>query len=383
MFLVRVCSLLFIGQRKTAVTYLMSFSNNQEFVVRLAKKIAPQQLNVYTDFDHQQRLDQLHSVSNIHLQTFGNNLHLFLNLIPLLMRSQLIIADNYFPFLGGLVKTKKMQIVQLWHANGAIKAFGFSDPTTEKRGTSAQLRFQRVYNSFDDIIVGSEKMADAFQINYRLDGHQIKRLGYPRTDKFSDENWVTAVQRKFFTAYPNLKGKRLILYAPTYRKDVTFEFAPHFDQLVLPENAVLILRLHPHLQALEETWEKKLPFITAIDPKITTDELLTVTDTLITDYSSILFDFTLLKNAHNIGLFAFDQREFDATVGLQRDFETEFHAILIRNVKQLSNFFANPEDQKQTIAQINQNWNQFNDGQATERTLNYLLERSGSHASQN
>lgn len=354
----------------------MSFGNNNEFVIKLAQRVAPLKLTIFYQTKIEKDAKELSELENAQLIKFDNGFSLFLKLIPTLMRSKLILIDNYFPFMGAIVKTKQMRVTQLWHANGAIKEFGFSDPSTSQRSLSAQSRFQKVYDATDDIVVGSQKMASIFRINYRLDGHQMRTLGYPRSDKFKNNEWMAQVRTQFFKSYPKLKDKRLILYAPTYRKDVQFSFAPNFENLKLPQNAVLILRLHPHLQDLEKYWEQKASFITSIDPKISTDELLTVADTLITDYSSILFDYTLLDNARHIGLFTFDQNKFKKTVGLQNDFFDEFHAIIISTVPQLSDFLINPKDQTSIIKEINNSWNEFNDGKATDRTINFLIERS-------
>lgn len=376
MFLVRLWSSIFAGQRKTQITYLMSFGNNNEFVIKLAQRVAPLKLTIFYQTKIEKDAKELSELENAQLIKFDNGFSLFLKIIPTLMRSKLILIDNYFPFMGAIVKTKQMRVTQLWHANGAIKEFGFSDPSTSQRSLSAQSRFQKVYDATDDIVVGSQKMASIFRINYRLDGHQMRTLCYPRSDKFKNNEWMAQVRTQFFKSYPKLKDKRLILYAPTYRKDVQFSFAPNFENLKLPQNAVLILRLHPHLQDLEKYWEQKASFITSIDPKISTDELLTVADTLITDYSSILFDYTLLDNARHIGLFTFDQNKFKKTVGLQNDFSDEFHAIIISTVPQLSDFLVNPKDQTNIIKEINNNWNEFNDGKATDRTINFLMKRS-------
>lgn len=375
-FLVRLCSLLFIWQKKSQISYLMSFGNNQDFVRQLAKQVTPRTLHVYYQKEVSQSIVPLENVANIRFSVLDNGPQLFLKVIPGLMRSKLIVIDNYFPFLGSLSKTKNIRISQIWHANGAIKEFGFNDPMTSQRTASDQIRFQRVYNAMDDIVVGSEKMADTFQLNYRLNGEQIRRLGYPRSDKFLNEKWIHKIQATFFENYPELKNKHLILYAPTYRKDSQFAFAPDFKNLQLPKNTILILRLHPHLQAMEKSWEERMPFITSIDAKITTDELLTVVETLITDYSSILFDYTLLKNARKIGLFTFDQLEFSKTVGLRSDFSTEFQSILIKDVNQLTDFLAKSDNNQAMIEKLNYDWNQFNDGAATKRTINFLLKRS-------
>ncbi len=105
-FLVRLWSLLFIFRKKSQVTYLMSFGNNQEFVQQLVAQIAPLNLHVFYQKEVGKHTKQLEKISNVQLELLDNGPQLFLKVIPILMHSKLIIIDNYFPFLGALVKTE-------------------------------------------------------------------------------------------------------------------------------------------------------------------------------------------------------------------------------------------------------------------------------------
>src|SRR5699024_5956336 len=109
--------------------------------------------------------------------------------------------------------------IQLWHAAGAMKQFGWGDPESGERPQKAQRRFQHVYNAFDRTIVGSEKMADIFKDNFSLPDERILRTGIPRTDLFFRKKEMQDIITSFHDAYPETKEKKILLYAPTYRKN--------------------------------------------------------------------------------------------------------------------------------------------------------------------
>ncbi|MSE22670.1 CDP-glycerol glycerophosphotransferase family protein, partial [Lactobacillus parabuchneri] len=92
---------------------------------------------------------------------------------------------------GGLVQSKRTKIVQIWHADGAIKKFGWEDPTTESRSRSDKRRFQQVYDHFDEYIVGSKAMGNVFVNSYHENFDRIKLLGYPRSDQYLSAEWQT------------------------------------------------------------------------------------------------------------------------------------------------------------------------------------------------
>src|SRR5690606_31530072 len=88
-----------------------------------------------------------------------NFFHTFLSIYHL-ATSKYIFIDNYFGFLSAITFRKDVKCIQLWHAAGAIKKFGWSDPETLERHPKAKKRFQQVYDKFTYIPVGSIQMAE-------------------------------------------------------------------------------------------------------------------------------------------------------------------------------------------------------------------------------
>src|SRR5699024_2456680 len=104
--------------------------------------------------------------------------------VSILMQAKVILCDNYFPLLAGFFPHQETTIIQLWHANGAIKRFGLEDPTAMSRSKLDNVRFKQVYKRFDEYIVGSDKMGKVFQRSYGAEPRNIKALGNPRTDVY-------------------------------------------------------------------------------------------------------------------------------------------------------------------------------------------------------
>src|SRR5699024_2737111 len=75
-----------------------------------------------------------------------------------LATSSHIFIDNYYGFLAASDFRDEVTCIQLWHAAGAIKQFGLQDLTNSDRSKRALRRFQKVYNRFDYVVVGSKQM---------------------------------------------------------------------------------------------------------------------------------------------------------------------------------------------------------------------------------
>src|SRR5690606_35874298 len=102
-------------------------------------------------------------------------------------------------------------------AAGAVKQFGLKDPSNANRTPKAIARFQQVYNRFNHVVVGSEKMAEIFQQSFGLQADRMLRTGIPRTDFFFDEKTIAETRELLQRNYPIINKKKVILYAPTFR----------------------------------------------------------------------------------------------------------------------------------------------------------------------
>lgn len=378
LWLVWLVSHLWGGRRRRNVVYLMSFSDNLPLIEALAAALpADRQLTVFyrpAQAAAAARLTQ----AGVTVRPFHDGFGFALTGIPVIMGARLLFCDNYYAFLGGLYHPQNMTIVQLWHAAGAIKRFGWEDPTTQDRSASDRRRFQAVYDHFDEYVVGAPAMGDVFVRSYQVPQTRMQVLGYPRSDRLRDDAWVERTRQRIYQALPDLSGHRVILYAPTYREGVTFTPpAGLAAALTADPTARVVVKLHPVLAAAATDLQRQLGDQGVLASAFSTAELLTVTETLVTDYSSVAFDYGLLDNAHSLLFYLFDLPSYSDNPGVQADLLDWLPSPVLRDSQELA--AAIVADRQTDLEQFNHRWNQANDGQATDRVITrYLALLTGS-----
>ncbi|XIF19725.1 MAG: Hypothetical protein AJITA_00406 [Acetilactobacillus jinshanensis] len=152
---------------------------------------------------------------------------------------------------------------------------------------------------------------------------------------------------------------RIILYAPTYRKDVTFNPPNGLENaLTCDPSAIVIIRLHPALHRKFGLIKQKIGHSSQIYylNHTSTAELLTITNTLVTDYSSVAFDYSLLPNAYSIIFFMYDLDQYQRSPGCQPCFLKWF-----------------PDRPVTNFQPFNLRWNTYNDGHASDRFINQYI----------
>src|SRR5699024_3626586 len=225
----------------------------------------------------------------------SNNPISFIASIFHLATSKIVFVDNYFGFLAATDFKKEVKVVQLWHAAGAIKKFGLQDPSIKQRSKRANERFKAVYSRFDHVVVGSYKMTHIFKESFGLDESHFLPTGIPRTDFFFQVDKIEEKKQHLLKKYPVVEDKKVILYAPTFREDqlqapeIVLNFEKMFEHL--RKDYVILLKLHP---AIADHTKVHIPsFVLNVSSYPNINHLLTITDILITDYSSIPVEFSL------------------------------------------------------------------------------------------
>ncbi|MDK1723354.1 CDP-glycerol glycerophosphotransferase family protein [Dellaglioa algida] len=358
----------------------MSFGGNIDFIQRLNERCLARKQHLIVFYRPSMELEAI-EIQKIGIETkmFVENIFFVLNLIPLISKSSLLFVDNYFAFLATMYTKKSTKIVQLWHANGAIKSFGWDEPKTNNRSDSDKKRFQAVYDQFDNFIVGSTKMGAVFEQSYHIDTDRILEIGYPASDKFQNIDWQNKMKNNIFASYPNLKNKKVILYAPTYREnisgDVALELPEDFSniQKLLDDETKLIIKLHPHLRDKEIELKSILSKDIVWVDDYSTGELLTITNCLITDYSSVVFDFSLLPNAEQILFYCFDYQIYKDSIGIQSEFQEWAPGPIVQTMNELVNAYQKVQNSDRQLDTFNLLWNTANDGYATKRVLDYYF----------
>jgi teichoic acid ribitol-phosphate primase len=235
-----------------------------------------------------------------------------------LCTSRLFIVDNaYFP-IHIAPHRAGTTVVQVWHAAGALKRFGLATAAPPRQ---PERRF--LHRHYDYVIASSEGTRTAYSTALRTPVERVLPLGSPRTDLFFHEGAVAAAQQRLLRDHPTLEGRRVVLYAPTFRgRGERKRAAPGMDaerlRALLPEEFALVLKAHPNLHRGRSG---RRGFDAIIHPATEINDVFTITDILVTDYSSVVFDWALLRRP--LILLVADLAEYEADPGLFIDYRTE------------------------------------------------------------
>ena len=286
-----------------------------------------------------------------------------------LATSRHIFVDNYYGFLAVTPFKKGTTCVQLWHAAGAVKQFGLKDQSNEHRSKKAFKRFKKVYNRFTHVVVGSDKMATIFEEGFDLPDERMLRTGVPRTDFFFNERRISAVRSLLQHDFAQIAGKKVLMYAPTYRDDALEidSIALDVDRLYeeFHEEYILFLRLHP---AVSGNLKNQYPeFIIDVSTYPNINHLLLITDVLISDYSSIPFEFSLLDKP--MIFFAYDLDHYGETRGFWDRYSHVVPGPIVETNDALIEVIQQENYDMDAIRTFREAWNTYSTGESSKRLI--------------
>lgn len=235
-----------------------------------------------------------------------------------LQTARLFVVDNAYLPIHVAPHRRTTTVVQVWHAAGALKRFGL-DAATQL--TEPERTFLHRY--YDAVVVGGDWVRRPYAAALRTPLERVLALGSPRTDPFFDEAAMAVARDRVLADYPLLAGRKVVLYAPTFRgRGIAKRAAPGLDAVRLrarlPADHVLVLKTHPNL---DPTATHTAGFDLVIDPTGDVNDLLPATDVLITDYSSSVIEYALLRRP--IVLLVPDLADYERDPGLYLDYRTE------------------------------------------------------------
>ena len=252
------------------------------------------------------------------------------------LTSKVIVTDDYVKYLRYFPLRPEQRVVQLWHACGAFKKFG-------QRGTNIPVPTDiATHAQYNLVSVSGEKVrsiyADAFNVNYQ----KVQALGTPRTDDYFNKKLISKKKRQIYLKHPKLLFKSVIVYAPTFRDTDgnRNEFHPEidFDRLsksLLP-NQVLLICPHPIMDApiLPHEYRNILEV-----RDFSTNDYMLISDMLITDYSSVIFEYALLGKP--IAFFCYDLLRYDRDFYLK--YPDDLPGDVFKTQEELTAYLRNPE----------------------------------------
>ena len=358
--------------KHSKIVYLLSFpSTSLPILEDLYAQFGQRLVICYTENAKEQAL--IFQKKGIEIYSIDQFTVLINKVVPLVKGASTVLCDNYFAFLGAIPFFPETEVIQLWHANGAIKKFGLEANYAKSRSKSDIERYRQVYQAYTHYAVGSDKMGKVFEASYQATAEQIVPIGYLPSDHFLNDGWKNLQNERFSEIFPDLKNKRILFYTPTYRETVT-ENPLDFEQVStqLGENWVFFVKAHPHDKELIAKFSS-LKNVHSDLRGFSLQEFLPFVDCLVTDYSSVPFEYTLVKEKGKIVFFCYDMDDYRNEVGIQDDFKQWAPGVIAYTQAQLIE-----EIEKEKMGDFtffNHLWNQYNDGQATRRLIQRIEEK--------
>jgi teichoic acid glycerol-phosphate primase len=293
-----------------------------------------------------------------------------------LSTSRVIIIDNYFGFLSALKFKDNVECIQIWHAAGAFKTFGLKDKSVKNRSKRAQRRFRSVYRQFHKIVVGSEEMANIFKEAFGVSSDNILHLGIPRTDFFYEEKTKKKVKANLYQKYPGFRDKKVILYAPTYRDGNLKSDNIHLDvnrmYEKLKSDFILLIKTHPAVKS-NNVQDLHPGFVYNFSTYRHMNHLLLIADILITDYSSIPFEYALLQKP--MIFFPYDYEAYKEERGLIEDYINVVPGPVVFDTDEVIELIRSNRFSTDLICEFSNKWNANSNGQSSKQLVTYILSK--------
>lgn len=229
-----------------------------------------------------------------------------------LARAEFWIDNQSYPLK--LTKRPGTTYLQTWHGS-ALKRMGFDEPSWKRKSRAEQAEQQRVLDRFDHFLIRSEHDVRTLARAFRLREESLVRVGYPRNDalvRARDSQGAEGVRER-----PSLAAglgipadKKVLLYAPTFRQSGGRRFSLPFDVArfaqMFGDEYVLLIRAHYLNHVVLPPSVRGRVIDVSAHHDVT--PVLALADALITDYSSVMFDYALLDRP--MFFFAYDYDEY-------------------------------------------------------------------------
>lgn len=347
---------LFTKQKTNKITMLSRQSNNINIDFRLLKEELEKNDNIEIKILCKMIPDSLPGKIKYCFYTLKNMYHI--------ATSKVCIIDGYNIPISSLKHKEGLEVVQVWHAMGAIKKFGYQVLDKGEGSNSKVAEIMNMHANYTCVTCTSKATRIIYSEAFNTDLDKIQVLGMPRIDYLLGRNdEINYKGYEIIKEYPKLNGKINILYVPTFRKNAKINLENLINNI--DENKYnFIVRLHP-LDKTEVDEKYK------IDSKYSTMDLLKIADYVITDYSAIAFEALVLDKP--VYFYLYDIDKYNELRGLNMDLFKEMKNSTKTDFKDIINSIENNEYDFEELKQFKNRYVETSDNKNTERIVNYIL----------
>lgn len=291
-----------------------------------------------------------------------------------------IFTDEASNVLSCVPMRPETVVTQTWHGCGAFKKFGFSTADLIFGLNREQQLKYPFYKNYTYVTLSSPEVAWAYEeaMNLSETPEVLKATGISRTDVFFDQDFISRAYERLYKEMPQSKGKKVLLYAPTFRGRVANGMAP--DKLditkfrdALGEDYVLLIKQHPLVRVRPEVPQDCRDFAKDVTDTMAIDDLLCVTDICISDYSSLIFEYSLFEKP--MIFFAYDKDEYDDWRGFYYNYEEMTPGPICTENEEMIDYIQHIDTRfdKKQVQDFRYKFMRSCDGHATQRILHLAM----------
>ncbi|MGX8852697.1 CDP-glycerol glycerophosphotransferase family protein [Amedibacillus sp. YH-ame10] len=283
-----------------------------------------------------------------------------------------------------IVRKKKQVYLQTWHGT-PLKRLAHDiivpEGTTFYRSHMSADAMRKTYDNdvkkYTYMISPNKFCTEVFQSAFQINRERLIETGYPRNDYLSNvtEEEKQAIRKKLYIP----DNKKIILYAPTWRDNqftmagYTFELKVDFMKWkeVLGEEYVILFKPHYLITSTYKHEPELENFVYDIDAKSDISDLYVISDMMVTDYSSVFFDYAVLKRP--MYFYMYDIEEYaDELRGFYLDIHKDLPGEVFKIEEAMLQAIANHLFDYDKLETFNQRFNNREDGHAAQRVIDIM-----------
>ena len=284
-----------------------------------------------------------------------------------------------------LIKRKETYYIQTWHGTPLKKLaldMEHIDPVVCSSIEEYHEEFRKNTETWDYLISQNRFSTETFRRCFAFQDKPILEIGYPRNDILFHRNKPESI-RRMKKRYELPLDKKIILYAPTWRDDESngqgrYKFITPLDfdeaRKQLGDEYIFLVKYH-YLVADQIDWSPYEGFVYSFDETVDISRLYLMADLLITDYSSVMFDYSILKRP--MLFFAYDLENYkDNLRGFYFDFLAEAPGPISRDTKTLMEDIQSYQwkDWEEKYEAFRKKYNHADRGTASEEMMRLICE---------
>lgn len=250
--------------------------------------------------------------------------------------SKVVILDTYCIPISILKHKKNLKVIQMWHALGAFKKFGLSIKDKKEGSSSKLIDIMKMHQNYDYIFSSSEYCSNYFAEAFGYNKEKVLPYPLPRLDLLNDKKYIKNKKEEIYSIYPELKDKKNIIYAPTFRienngmdrkKSKSTKYLKKLIDEVDFNKYNLIIKFHP-LSNIDIEDDRVI-----IDKNFSTTNMFLIGDYIITDYSAVVYEASFLNKP--LFFYSYDLEEYTKNRDFYLDLKKDLPGIISKDSKNI------------------------------------------------